>query len=194
MSKKLKIDITFFQKHLKHRVDLILFALHFNRDLIDDINLKIIYMLSKDSSMPFVEVAKQIGISDATVHIRVRRLIAAGVIKKFTISVDNNMLGYDHLAFMGINIEPGFADEVTEGLLKTDEVLEIHEMHGRFDLLLKIRAKDLDQMRDIVVNKIRKLPRILETELMTVLKTRKEDQLVSLKREVHDIPDAQFEA
>jgi Lrp/AsnC family transcriptional regulator for asnA, asnC and gidA len=151
-------------------------------------------MLSKDSSMPFVEVAKQIGISDATVHIRVRRLIADGLIKKLTISVDNNMLGYDHLAFMGINIEPGFADEVTEGLLKIDEVLEIHEMHGRFDLILKIRAKDLDQMREIVVNKIRKLPRILETELMTVLKTRKEDQLVSLKKEVHDIPGTQFEA
>jgi Lrp/AsnC family transcriptional regulator for asnA, asnC and gidA len=151
-------------------------------------------MLSKDSSMPFVEVAKQIGISDATVHIRVRRLIADGLIKKFTISVDNNMLGYDHLAFMGVNIEPGFADEVTEGLLKIDEVLEIHEMHGRFDLILKIRAKDLDQMREIVVNKIRKLPRILETELMTVLKTRKEDQLVSLKKEVHDIPGTQFEA
>jgi len=144
--------------------------------------------------MPFVEVAKQIGISDATVHIRVRRLIADGLIKKFTISVDNDMLGYDHLAFMGINIEPGFADEVTEGLLKIDEVLEIHEMHGRFDLILKIRAKDLDQMREIVVNKIRKLPRILETELMTVLKTRKEDQLVSLKKEVHDIPGTQFEA
>ncbi|MFI5425221.1 MAG: Lrp/AsnC ligand binding domain-containing protein, partial [Nitrososphaerales archaeon] len=74
------------------------------------------------------------------------------------------------------------------------EVLEIHEMHGRFDLILKIRAKDLDQMREIVVNKIRKLPRILETELMTVLKTRKEDQLVSLKKEVHDIPGTQFEA
>ena len=167
--------------------------LHFNRDLLDDVNLKIIYMLSKDSSMPFVEIAKQIGISDATVHIRVRRLIAAGVIRRFTISVDNNILGYDHLAYMGINIEPGFADEVTEGLLKIDEVLEIHEMHGRFDLILKIRAKDLDQMREIVVNEIRKLPRILETELMTVLKTRKEDQIVSLKREVHDMADSKYE-
>ncbi len=48
-------------------------------------------------------------------------------------------------------------------------------MHGRFDLLLKIRAKDLEEMRDIVVNKIRKLPRIIETELMTALKTRKEE-------------------
>jgi DNA-binding Lrp family transcriptional regulator len=57
-------------------------------------------------------------------------------------------------------------------------------MHGTFDLLLKIRAKDLEQMRDIVVNKIRILPNILETELMTVLKTRKEEQIVSLKKDI----------
>jgi Lrp/AsnC family transcriptional regulator for asnA, asnC and gidA len=151
--------------------------------LLDDINLKIIDILSKDSSVPFVEIAKQIGISDATVHIRVKRLMACGIINKFTISVNNNLLGYDHLAFMGINVEPGFADEAVGQLSNLDEILEIHEMHGTFDLLLKIRAMDLDHMRDIVVNKIRKLPRILETELMTVLKTRKEEQTVSLKED-----------
>ena len=59
-------------------------------------------------------------------------------------------------------------------------------MHGTFDLLLKVRAKHLDQMREVVENKIRKLPRILETELMTVLKTRKEDQIVSLKKDIAD--------
>jgi Lrp/AsnC family transcriptional regulator, regulator for asnA, asnC and gidA len=149
--------------------------------LLDDVNLKIISILSKDSSVPFVEIAKQIGISDATVHIRVRRLMACGIISKFSISVDNNLLGYDHLAFMGINVEPGFADEAVGQLLNLDEILEIHEMHGTFDLLLKIRAKDLNHMREIVVNKIRKLPRILETELMAVLKTRKEEQTVCLK-------------
>jgi Lrp/AsnC family leucine-responsive transcriptional regulator len=109
--------------------------------------------------------------------------MACGIINKFTISVNNNLLGYDHLAFMGINVEPGFADEAVGQLSNLDEILEIHEMHGTFDLLLKIRAMDLDHMRDIVVNKIRKLPRILETELMTVLKTRKEEQTVSLKED-----------
>ena len=82
--------------------------------ILNDINLRIIDILSKDSSTTFVEIAKQIGISDATVHLRVRRLIAAGILTKFTISVDNNLLGYDHLAFMRINTKPGFADQVTE--------------------------------------------------------------------------------
>ena len=158
-------------------------------DLLDDINLKIIDLLSADSSTPFVEIAKQIGISDATVHIRVRRLISAGIISKFTISVDNNRLGYDHLAFMGINVDPGTAENVTTALSNLEEVLEIHEMHGRFDLLLKIRAKNLYEMRDIVENKVRKLPSILETELLTVLKTRKEEQIVSLKKDIEDKAD-----
>jgi Lrp/AsnC family transcriptional regulator for asnA, asnC and gidA len=147
---------------------------------MDDINLKIIDILNRDSSTPFVGVAKRIGISDATVNIRVRRMISAGIINKFTISVDNSLLGYDHLAFMGINISPGSADEIISDLSRIDEVLEVHEMHGRFDLLLKLRAKNLDQMRNIVENKIRKLPHILETELMTVLRTEKEEQMISL--------------
>jgi Lrp/AsnC family transcriptional regulator, regulator for asnA, asnC and gidA len=157
-----------------------------NDSLLDDINLKLIDVLSKDSSVPFVEIAKQIGISDATVHLRVRRLISKGVINKFTLSLDNDLLGYDHLAFIGINIRPGFADQITEGLSNLEEVLEIHEMHGIFDLFLKIRAKDLNHMRDIIVNKIRRLPNILETELMTVLKTKKEEQIVSLNKEIAD--------
>jgi DNA-binding Lrp family transcriptional regulator len=74
---------------------------------------------------------------------------------------------------MGINVEPGFAYRTTEGLSNLEEVLEVHEMHhNRFDLFLKIRAKDMNHMRDIIENKI-KLPNILETELMTVLKTKR---------------------
>ncbi len=150
-----------------------------NNSLLDDINLKIIDVLSKDSSVPFVEIAKQIGISDATVHLRVRRLRDEGVIDKFTLSVDNDLLGYDHLAFIGINIRPGLADQITEELSNIEEVMEVHEMHGRFDLFVKIRAKDLNHTRNTIENKIRKLPNIVETELMTVLKTKKEEQIVS---------------
>ena len=114
-----------------------LIIMQFNIDLLDNVNLKIMDILSRDSSTPFVEIAKQIGISDATVHLRVRRLIAEGVINKFTISVDNDLLGYDHLAFLGINVEPGFADEAIYELSSLEEVLEVHEMHGTFDLLFK---------------------------------------------------------
>ena len=153
-------------------------------DTLDVIDFRIIDLLSKDSSTTFVDIAKNIGVSDATIHIRVRRLREAGVIGNFTISVDNKRLGYGHLVFMGVNVGPGFAEEVTNGLSSIDEILEIHEMHNRFDLLLKIRAKNLDELREIVVNKIRSLPHILEAELMTILKTRKEEQIVPIRNEI----------
>ena len=173
----------FQQRHLCLDIDLPL-SVQINEDLLDEINLKIIDILSRDSSTRFVEIARRIGISDATVHMRVRRLIATRIIRKFTISVNNCRIGYNHLAFMGINVEPGFAEEVVLGLSNVETVLEIHEIHGRFDLILKIRAKDLDEMRDVVVNKIRTLPHILEIELMTVLKSRREEQMVHLKRDI----------
>ncbi|HEX2614902.1 MAG TPA: Lrp/AsnC family transcriptional regulator [Nitrososphaera sp.] len=160
--------------------------MQFPSDLLDEINLKIIDILERDASKPFVEIAKELEISDATVHMRVRRLVAAGIIRRFTIATDSRLLGYDHLAFMGINIKEGSADEVNSILSQFDEVLEIHEMHGRFDLILKIRARSLEEMRDIVVNKVRKLPQIKDVELMAVLKTVKEEQSVSLKKDISD--------
>src|SRR5690606_3914056 len=120
------------------------------------------------------------------VHMRVRRLVAAGIIRRFTVATDNKLLGYDHLAFIGINMKEGSADEVTAKLSQYDEILEIHEIHGRFDLLLKVRARNLEEMRDIVVNKIRQIPQVTDAELITVLKTIKEEQSVSLKREISD--------
>ena len=162
----------------------------FQSELLDEINLKIIDMLTRDSSRPFLEMAKELQISDATVHIRVRRLMAAGIIQRFTIATDSRLLGYDHLAFMGINMNEGSADEVTDQLSRFDEILEIHEIHGRFDLLLKVRARSLEEMRDIVVNKIRRLPQITDAELMAVLTTTKEEHSVSLKRDISDATTA----
>jgi Lrp/AsnC family transcriptional regulator, regulator for asnA, asnC and gidA len=155
-------------------------------DLLDEINLRIIDILNRDASRPFVEIAKELEISDATVHMRVRRLMAAGIIRKFTIATDSRLLGYGHIAFMGINIREGSTDEVTASLSQFEEILELHEMYGQFDLLLKIRSKSLEEMRDVVVNKIRRIPQITDGEVMIVLKTIKEEQMVPLKRDIAD--------
>jgi Lrp/AsnC family transcriptional regulator for asnA, asnC and gidA len=162
----------------------------FPSDLLDEINLKILDILSRDASRPFVDIAKELEISDATVHIRVRRLVAAGILRKFTIATDNRLLGYDHLAFVGINIKEGSSDEAIAILSAFDEILELHEMYGQFDLLLRIRGKSLEEMREVIVNKIGRIPHIREAELMTVLKTIKEEQMVSLKKDIADAESA----
>jgi Lrp/AsnC family transcriptional regulator, regulator for asnA, asnC and gidA len=66
-----------------------------NDDLLNDADLKIIDILYKNSLTHFVEIAKQTRTSDATVHIRVRILVAEKIIKKFTLSLNNDLMGYN---------------------------------------------------------------------------------------------------
>ena len=155
-------------------------------ELLDDVNLRILDILGRDASRPFVDIAKELEISDATVHIRVKRLQAAGILRKFTITTDNVLLGYDHLAFVGINLSKGSRDEVLVALSQLEEILELHEMYGQFDLLVKIRSRNLEEMRDIIANKISKIPQITEAQSMMVLKTIKEEHTVPLKRDIAD--------
>ncbi len=154
-------------------------------NILDYVNCRILDVLSKNSSLPFVELAKQIGISDATIHTRVKKLLTLGIIKKFTIIVDNNLLGYDHLAFINLKIENGRTEETTKNLMEIDEILEIHEIYNKFDLMIKIRSKNLDDLRNIIVNRILSINYIKETELITVLRTRKEEQTISLYKEIN---------
>jgi Lrp/AsnC family transcriptional regulator for asnA, asnC and gidA len=159
-------------------------------ELLDEVNLRILDILSQDASRPFVDIAKELEISDATVHIRVKRLQAAGILRKFTITTDSVQLGYDHLAFVGINISKDSVDEVLIALSQLDEILELHEMYGQFDLLVKIRARNLEEMRDILVNRIGRIPQIVNAQSMTVLKTIKEEHMISLKRDIVDATNA----
>ena len=111
---------------------------------------------------------------------RIEHLLTAGIIDKITTSIINNRLGYIHVAFIGVNVEPGRVQEVVNYLSGIEEILGMHEMLSRFDLLLKLRARNLKQMRDIVVNNVRKCPRIVKVEFMAMLKTTKEEQTISL--------------
>lgn len=158
----------------------------FKQNILDYVNYKIIDVLSKNSSLPFVELAKQIGISDATVHTRVKKMISTGIIKKFSVIIDNNLVGYDHLAFIMVKLENGKTDEAVAILEEIEQILEIHEIYDKFDLLVKIRSKSLENMRDIIVNKILSITEVKEIELMTVLRTRKEEQMVSLRTEISE--------
>ena len=158
----------------------------FKQNILDYVNYKIIDVLSKNSSLPFVELAKQIGISDATVHTRVKKMISTGIIKKFSVIIDNNLVGYDHLAFIMVKLENGKTDQAVTILKEIEQILEIHEIYDKFDLLVKIRSKSLENMRDIIVNKILSITEVKEIELMTVLGTRKEEQMVSLRTEISD--------
>ncbi len=144
---------------------------------LDEIDRKIIELLQEDSRKPFVEIAKELGLSDPTIHVRVKKLQEAGIIEKFTAVLAPAKVEKGIAAFVEINVKPNTIEEVIGNLGGLEEVLEIHETFGDYDLIAKLRAKTNEDLRDLVAREIRTIPHIVNTKVTTVLKTRKEAQL-----------------
>lgn len=140
---------------------------------LDEIDLKILEALRKDARTPFVSIARELGMSDSTVHFRLKKMIDAGVIKRYTIEVDEKVLGRNIYGFVFINVQPGSIEEVAKQLIEYEKVSGIYEIHGSYALMIKVWANNLDGIRDIIL-KIRKIPSVLQDELSTILKVWKE--------------------
>jgi Lrp/AsnC family transcriptional regulator for asnA, asnC and gidA len=140
---------------------------------LDEIDHKILETLRRDARTPFTEIGRDLGISDATVHVRVKKLMDEGIIKKYTIEVDEEILGRNVHGFVLINVKPGSLEEVANQLVENKKVRAIYEIHGPNDLIVKISAGDLDEMRNLML-KIRETPDVTTSELITIFKVWKE--------------------
>lgn len=140
---------------------------------LDEIDYKILEILRRDARTPFTEVGRDLGISDATVHVRVNKMMDAGIIKRYTIVVDEEALGRKVRGFALINVNPGSLEEAANQLVENERVSAVYEIHGPNDLIVKVEAGDLDEMRDLVL-KVREIPNVATSELITVFKVWKE--------------------
>ena len=136
---------------------------------LDERDFKILEFLRKDARTPFTDIGKALGISDSTVHIRVEKMIEQGVIGKFTITVNDEALGRVASLLM-LDVVPGHFEEVVPNLIQSEKVEEIFELQGAYVAALKISANNLTEMREEIV-RIRKIPNVTRTEMITILKT-----------------------
>jgi len=140
---------------------------------LDEIDYKILGILRRDARAPFTEISRDLGISDVTVHVRVKKMRKEGVIKGYTIDVDKYALGKNVCGFALLNVKPGSLEEVAKQLVENEKVSAVYEIHGQNDLIVKIEAYDLREMRNIMLG-IRETPNLATTELITVYKVWKE--------------------
>jgi DNA-binding Lrp family transcriptional regulator len=139
-------------------------------DKLDDVDRGIIEHLRMNARTTFVDIGKVLDVSDATVYNRVNRLIEMGVIKRFTIDVDETAIGKGVSGFVLVNVKPGFVKEVSKHLCEIERVSEVYEVHGSEDLIAKVRAKNLGRLRSVIL-KVRGIPDVVETEFIPVFKT-----------------------
>jgi len=136
---------------------------------LDETDFKILGFLKKDAKTPFTEIGDALGIADSTVHIRVNKMVDEGVIDRFTIIVNDEALGRVASLLM-MDVVPGHFEEVLPGLVQSENVKEIMELQGAYVAALKISADNLSKMRDEIL-RIRRIPNVTRTEMITILKT-----------------------
>ncbi len=105
-----------------------------NRMYFDNLDLSILTALSNNARTPYLEIARENGVSGAAVHQRVQRLMANKVINGSHCCIEPTAVGFTVVAYLGINALPGTdVEKLADELSKIDEITECHIVSGRFD-------------------------------------------------------------
>ena len=117
-------------------------------------------------------LSKKIDVNSSVVYSRIKRLVKRKLIERFTIVVNDAELGYEVKALTGINIDTKQRDNVIEQLFNIDGVREVAEVTGRFDILVTMYSRSLDQMHKMVSEKIGRVEGIQSSESFIEMKSR----------------------
>ena len=120
-------------------------------------------------------LSKKLGINASVLYSRIKRLMKKKLIKKFTVEIDDSLLGIGVKASVGINRDPKYKDEIHKTLMGIPEVVSISEVTGRFDIIIQVYAKDLESLHIIVIKKIGKIPGIQNSETFVELQKTDKD-------------------
>ncbi|MCI0562926.1 MAG: Lrp/AsnC family transcriptional regulator [Nitrososphaera sp.] len=131
---------------------------------IDDLDVKILGELAKDASISVPRLSKKINVNSSVVYSRIKRLVKRGLIKKFTIVINDEALGFNVKALTGINMDSKLRDNVLNELFKIPEVREVAEVTGRFDVLVTMTARSLDEMHQLISEKLGRIEGVQKTE------------------------------
>ncbi len=137
---------------------------------LDDLDKRIIAMLQANARIPFLEVARECGVSGAAIHQRVQRLNKLGVIKGAEYVIDPKMIGYDTCAFMGIFLEKAsLFNDVVNQLKRIPEVTECHYTTGDYSIFIKIYAHNNEHLKQVLVDKLQTISGISRTDTIISL-------------------------
>ncbi|MEL0652018.1 MULTISPECIES: Lrp/AsnC ligand binding domain-containing protein [unclassified Algibacter] len=132
---------------------------------IDGIDKKILRTLMEDARIPILEIARNVDISGAAIHQRLRKLEKSGIISGSKFVINPKMLGYETVAFIGVYLDKAIQNpEAIKQLKKVPEVLECHYTTGNWNVLIKILCKDNAHLMHLLNNEIQTISGVSRTE------------------------------
>ena len=146
---------------------------------IDEIDKKILEMLQKDGRMSYSKIARILGLSEATIHLRVKKLREKGILKGFIAVVDPEKVGKDVAAIILAKIDADKYKETVEKIAQFDDVYEVYDVTGDFSTVLKVRVSSKNELAELL-DKLGKIEGVRETYTMYILRTIKEEKTIKL--------------
>lgn len=152
---------------------------------IDNLDRKILRILSQNARIPFKDVAAECGVSRAAIHQRVQHLVDGGVITGSGFDVSPKSLGYTTCTYVGITLERGsMYKKVVERLRHIPEIVECHFTTGPYTMLVKLYARENEQLMDLLNGRLQDIPGVVATEtLISLEQSIKRDIIVSTMTE-----------
>lgn len=115
----------------------------------DDLDRKILTLLMEDAKRPYTEMAKQLFVSGGTIHVRMNKMIAAGVVTGTSLQIDPTKIGFDITAFLGVFLKSsGKYSDATAYMEKIPEIVSAHYLTGNYSIFLKVICRDTGHLRD----------------------------------------------
>lgn len=137
---------------------------------IDEVDRKILSFLVANARMPFLEIARECGISGAAVHQRVKKLESTGIISGSRTIIKPSTIGLNVCAFISLSLsEDNKYLEVVAALKHIPEIVECHFVTGRAALFLKVYCFDNDHLMETILNTIQRIPYVKSTDTMISL-------------------------
>ena len=132
---------------------------------LDAIDRKILRFLIRNARMPFLEIARECGISGAAIHQRIRKLDESGVILGSRLIVNPKMLGFDVCAHIGIRLnDPQLLSQTMDRLKEVPEIVECHFITGNGNILVKMYCVDNEHLMHTIFNGILRIQGVASTE------------------------------
>ena len=147
----------------------------------DELDMKILSELSKNASISIPRLSKKLSINTSVLYSRIKRLSKRNLIRKYTIIVNQTLLGLNVKAIVGINRDPKLKESIHLAILKIPEVNTISEVTGRFDMMVTLSAHTLEELHNVVIGQIGKIEGIQNTETFVEMQKTEKDPLFETK-------------
>lgn len=133
--------------------------------ILDSTDKKILKHLIKDARIKVVDIASFLGVTSAAIHQRIGKIKRSGIIKEFTLRLDEKKLGYNTCAFVGVFLDKNSQySEIIEKLKRIEEVVEAHYTTGEYGLFVKLYTRDNDHLMKVLNGKIKTIKEVTRTE------------------------------